>query len=140
MSEHNERTEARRRDKNKKKQQQQQGKSAATKFPQLKRPYLPEIASYQVEKLQHCAISYPQLRRPTLYRAHLSCGIASVAGQISSTKFPQLKRPYLQRSPHIRYPVDKKNCGIAPPSSLYPYRARLILVKKIAALCLKLDK
>jgi hypothetical protein len=60
LSEHNERTEARRRDKNKKKQQQQQGKSAATKFAQLKRPYLSEIASYQVEKkLRHCATKFP---------------------------------------------------------------------------------
>lgn len=43
LSEHNERTEARRRDKNKKKQ----AKSASTKHPQLRRPYLAEIASYQ---------------------------------------------------------------------------------------------
>ena len=46
MSEHNERTEARKRDKNKKKPQQT--KAAAGKFPQLKRPYLPQIAAYQV--------------------------------------------------------------------------------------------
>ena len=46
LSEHNERTESRRRDKTKKKQQ-----SKAAKYPQLRRPYLSEIASYQVHTL-----------------------------------------------------------------------------------------
>jgi hypothetical protein len=104
LSEHNERTEARRRDRNKKKQQQQQGKSAATKFPQLKRPYLPEIASYQVEKMRHCATKFPA---------------AKMANPIQSS--PQLQNCILSWA------------NILHKATL-PSRDRLISGRKIAAL------